>query len=227
MLDKNPAASVILGALTPGERDALLARGHKRRYAPGEVIFSRGDEGAWALMIEAGLVEVSVMSLNGRKSILNHMEPGEILGEIALLDGAERSAEATALSEVSGTVIRRDALLELLRHNNAACFSIIETLCTRARNASEMFELQSLTSGNARLARCLLRVAQKWGREQGDGSIRVEQHFSQSDLGELAGIARENVNRHLQAWAQQGLLEFDRGEIRLLQPEVLAEYAEL
>ncbi len=227
MLQQTPTESLILGALSSDEREALLTRGHKRSYSKGEVIFSRGDEGAWALLIEAGMVEVSVMSLNGRKSVLNHMEQGEILGEIALLDGAERSAEATALNDVTGIVLRRDALLDLLKNNNDACFSIIETLCARARNASEMFELQSLTSANARLARCLLRVAEKWGESMPDGSIRVEQTFSQSDLGELAGIARENVNRHLQAWAQEGLLEFDKGQIRLLQPDALAEFAEL
>ena len=90
-----------------------------------------------------------------------------------------------------------------------------------------MFELQSLTSGNARLARCLMRIAQKWGSEEADGTIRIQQSFSQSDLGELAGMARENVNRHLQAWMQEGLIMFDKGELRLLDPEALADYAEL
>ena len=58
-----------------------------------------------------------------------------------------------------------------------------------------------------------MRVAHKWGEELADGSIHIEQHFSQSDLGELAGIARENVNRHLQHWVQEGLLLFDKGDI--------------
>lgn len=225
---KNPDSdSLILSVLPLDERRALLSLGHKRHYGKGEIIFSRGDDGAWALLIEEGLVEISVMSLSGRKSVLNHMEKGEILGEIALLDGQPRSAEAVAASDVTGTLVRREAVVNALKNNNEACFSIIETLCARTRNASEMFELQSLTSGNARLARCLLRVAHKWGQEQEDGSVRVEQNFSQSDLGELAGIARENVNRHLQSWIQADLIQFDKGEITLLEPEVLAEYAEL
>lgn len=219
--------SLVLSALNADERRALLTRGHERSFNQGEVIFSRGEEGNWALLIEDGLVEVSVISLGGRKSVLNHMEAGEILGEIAMLDRAQRSADAVALTPVRGIVVYRDALLALLRNNIDACFSIIETLCSRARNASEMFELQSLTSGNARLARCLLRIAEKWGREQADGSIRIEQNFSQSDLGELAGIARENVNRHIKAWVEERLIIFERGDITLLEPGVLAEYAEL
>jgi len=219
--------SLILQALPAGERAALLAMGHRQGYDKGEIIFSRGDEGAWALLIEEGLVEISVMSLNGRKSVLNHMEKGEILGEIALLDGQPRSAEAVAATAVSGIVFRRDAVVKVLKRNNDACFSIIETLCGRARNASEMFELQSLTSGNARLARCLMRIAEKWGEQCEDGSIRIQQVFSQSDLGELAGMARENVNRHLQAWMQERLILFDKGELTLLDPEALSDYAEL
>lgn len=222
-----PHESMILDAFPAEQSDALLAMGHKQRYRKNEVIFTRGDEGAWALLIEDGMVEVSVMSLSGRKSVLNHMEKGEILGEIALLDGQPRSAEAVAATDVSGTILRRDAVVKALRSNNDACFSVIEILCARARNASEMFELQSLTSGNARLARCLMRAAKKWGRENADGSIHIEQNFSQSDLGELAGIARENVNRHLQAWIQEELIAFDKGDITLIEPEVLADYAEL
>jgi len=219
--------SMILSALPPTERQALLAKGRPKTYQKDEVIFARGDEGSWVLLIEEGLVEISVMSLNGRKSVLNHMEKGEILGEIALFDREGRSADAVALSEVKGTVVSRQSIVESLKNNNNACFSIIETLCSRVRNASEMFETQSLTSANTRLARCLMRVAHKWGKEQTDGSIHVEQHFSQSDLGELAGIARENVNRHLQHWVQEELLLFDKGDITLLDIDRLSEIAEL
>ena len=219
--------SMILGALELKDRHALLGNGRKRSFRKGEVIFSRGEEGAWALLIEEGMVEVSVISLNGRKSVLNHMEKGDILGEIALLDKQQRSADALALTPVSGTIVQRAAVFELLKNNNPACISIIETLCDRARNASEMFEIQSLTSGNARLARCLLRMAHKWGISQSDGSLFIEQNFSQSDIGELAGIARENVNRHLQAWVQDGLIQFNKGEITLLKPAEIQQLAEL
>ena len=219
--------SIVLAALSPKDQHRLLSKGHPRSYQKGEVIFSRGDQGDWILLIEDGLVEISVIALNGRKSVLNHMEKGEILGEIALFDRAGRSADAVALSAVRGTVINRAAVLEVLKGNDDAYFSIIETLCSRARNASEMFETQSLTSASARLARCLMRIARKWGQQQADGSIQVRQHFSQSDLGELAGIARENVNRHMQSWIQQGLLEFDSGEITLINTDKMSEIGEL
>lgn len=219
--------SMILNALQLKDRRALFAKGHPRSYQKGEVIFARGDEGSWILLIEEGLVEISVMSLNGRKSVLNHMEKGDILGEIALFDQKDRSAEAVAITPVTGTIVLRQSVFEVLHNNNEAYLSIIKTLCTRVRNASDMFETLSLTSANARLARCLMRVAKKWGHMNADGSIHVEQKFSQSDLGELAGIARENVNRHLQAWIREQLIHFHKGDITLLAPDKLTELAEL
>ena len=219
--------SIVLAALTPKDQHRLLSRGHQRSFQKGEVIFSRGDQGDWILLIEDGLVEISVVSLNGRKSVLNHLEKGEILGEIALFDREGRSADAVALSIVKGTVINRSAVLEVLKGNDQAYYSIIETLCSRARNASEMFETQSLTSANARLARCLLRIAKKWGEADANGVVQIRQHFSQSDLGELAGIARENVNRHIKGWTQQGLIKFDAGEISIFDIEKMTEIGEL
>ena len=218
--------SIVLAALSPKDQHRLLSRGHPRGFQKGEAIFSRGDRGDWILLIEDGLVEISVVAMNGRKSVLNHMERGEILGEIALFDREGRSADALALSAVKGTVINRVAILEVLKGNDDAYFSIIETLCSRARNASEMFETQALTSANARLARCLMRISRKWGEQQADGSIQVKQHFSQSDLGELAGIARENVNRHIQIWMQQGLIKFESGEISIIDVEKMTEIGE-
>ncbi len=218
---------MILSALDLQDQRALLAKGHPHSYQKEEVIFSRGDEGSWALLIEEGLVEISVMSKNGRKSVLNHMEKGDILGEVALFDLENRSADAVAITPVTGTVVHRQAVFEVLKNNNEAYFSIIKTLCARVRNASEMFETQSLTSADARLARCLMRMAKKWGHKNADGSIHIEQQFSQSDLGELAGMARENVNRHLQTWIHESLIHFDKGDITLLDPDKLSELAEL
>ena len=221
------SGSLILDALDLKARHSLLAKGHRHQYQKGEVIFARGDEGSWALLIDEGLVEISVLSLNGRKSVLNHLEAGDILGEIALLDKLERSADAIAASEVSGTVISRQAIIEALRNDSNACFTVIETLCSRVRNASERFETLSLTSASSRLARCLIRISKKWGNRNADGSIHIEQKFTQTDLGELAGIARENVNRHLQHWIQDDLIQFEKGDITLLKPAAIAEIAEL
>ena len=219
--------SQVFGALADGDRDHLLKQGQPTRYKKGQTIFSRGDEGDWILVIQQGIVEISIVSLGGRRSILNLMEKNEVLGEIALLDRHERSADAVAKTEVSGIVLHRNHLVDYLKNNPDACFGVIETLCSRVRNASNMFETLALTSAGARLARCLLRFSEKWGVPDTNGAVRIEHTISQSDLGEFSGIARENVNRYIKSWSNEGLLNFSRGEITLLDTQRLREIAEL
>ena len=113
--------------------------------------------------------------------------------------------------------------MEFLQDNPEACFEIIQTLCKRVRTTSDLVEDQSLPNANARLARCILRLADKWGVASEDGSTRVNQQLSQTELGEISGIARENVNRYLNAWTKASILKFDRGIVTVIDNARLEE----
>lgn len=208
-------------------RHALAERGLPRRYARGETVFVRGDPGDYLLVVRSGLLEVSVTSLGGRKSVLNHAGPGEILGEISVLDRGPRSADVTALDDTDVTIVPRAALVALIAEDRELALMVIERLCALVRNASEMFETHALTAASARLARCLVHLARKWGSPGPDGGIAMSQRFSQAELGAFAGLARENVNRYLRAWAGDGLITFDRGEIAIHDMDALERLAEL
>lgn len=218
--------SPIFGALSAADQRKLLASGRRCHYAKDEVLFSQGDEGGWMLLLEAGTVEVSVIAPDGRKSVLDHLEPGAILGEIALLDRRGRSAHAVALTAVTGIRLSRQTVADLLKHNSDACLAIIENLCARVRNASEMFETRALTSAAARLARCLLRFADRWGSPVQNNGRHIGQPIPQTLLGEFAGVARENVNRYLQAWTQEGILVYKKNGITILDVKRLEELAD-
>ncbi len=226
-IPKNTASPpTILDALDERDREFLLSQCQKQNFAKGEYIFTRGEEGSWVLLIQEGLVEISITSISGRKSILSLMEAGEMLGEISLLDKQPRSADAFAKSDVNGIIIHSHTMLSFLQNNSAGCMAIIQTLCARVRNASDMFETQSLTNASARLARTLLRIADKWGTTHANGNITIEQPFSQSDLGDFAGIARENANRYIKTWARDEILIINQREITLLDPQRLLQLAE-
>ncbi len=216
-----------LGLLDEAARAALLARGTRRRFGPDETIFLRGDPGKALYLIEEGRVEVSVTALGGRRSVLAHMGPGEVLGEIAVLDNLERSADATAAGEVALVSLPRSEVMKFLAQNPEAMIGLIAELCAKARNASEMFENQTQVAARTRLARCLMRIARKWGRPESGGAIRITEPLSQSDLGEFSGLARENVNRHLRAFADGGLLRLEEGGVLIADPGALEEIAEL
>lgn len=214
-------------ALGPQTGMALLALGHCTRFAPGSTIYSHGEPGASMLVIESGQVEISLTARSGRRSILNVMGPGETVGEIAMLDRHPRNADARARTQVTGLVLHRVDVLNLLSRNPDAMLSLMAGLCAKVRDASEMLAVRSNTSAAARLARCILRLGAKWGESMDDGSVRLHTNFSQSELGDFAGLARENVNRHLRAWAGAGLIAIDCDGMILTNPEALRALADV
>jgi CRP-like cAMP-binding protein len=219
--------SLLLSSLCDEDSRLLLSHARRVSFQPGQMIFDRSDTGDTLLLIEDGRVEISITSLSGRKSVLNHMGPGEALGEIALLDGGLRSADANAATEVTGLVLRRADVMAFLRDRPQALFALVAELCAKVRNASDMFATQAQTEAQSRLARALIRLAERWGEDTPDGPLLPAERFSQTDLGEFSGISRENVNRRLRAWADEGLIGIGPKGIILLDSAALGELADL
>lgn len=226
-LEKAGRQSVLLDSLSDSARGTLLRRSHAVRFEAGRTIFLKGEPGDTMILIESGRVEISLTSIQGRRSVLNHMGPGEVLGEIALLDRGERSADAIAATDVTGRAIQRRDVLTFLASEPESAMHLISELCAKIRNASEMFAVQSETRAPARLARCLLRLGDKWGSRDADGRVRIAGSFSQSDLGAFSGLARENVNRHLRTWMSSGIVEMGPSGLVLHRPDALEELADL
>ncbi len=225
---KDPLAGcMLLAPLDETDRARLMEKARPVHYPPGALIFGRSDPGETLLFIETGRVEISVTSLSGRRSVLNHMGPGEALGEIAMLDGGLRSADASAATDVTGRLLHRGDVLAFLRDRPDAMLGLVQELCAKVRNASEMFSAQSQTDASARLARCLLRLSEKWGEADATGATRIGASFSQSDLGDFAGLSRENVNRRLRQWAEDGMISICDEGLTLLDKDGLAEIAQL
>ncbi len=220
-------ASVLLNSLSETDRRDLFAQAHGATFPPGRMIFSRADPGDTLLLIEEGRIEISITSLSGRKSVLNHMGPGEALGEIALLDGGLRSADAIAATQVRGLILHRRDVMAFLKDRPHALFALVAELCGKVRNASEMFATQAQTEAPSRLARSLIRLAERWGEDTRKGSLLPSERFSQSDLGDYSGISRENVNRRLRAWAADGIIDMTPQGILLRDSDALRLIAEL
>lgn len=222
-----PLKPPLLESVSDQDFQTLINQSTARTFSKGEVIFSKGDEGEWVILIQSGVVEISVVSLNGRKSIIGLLEQGDMAGEISLLDKQARSADATARTEVSGLVLQSLAMHTLLKKNPDMCLAIIQTLCSRLRNTSDIFETQSLTNAGARLARTLLRIAEKWGSPDQKGLTTITLSLSQTDLGDFSGIARENVNRYVKSWTEANLIRSEKGEIIILDPLELKRIAQI
>ena len=202
----------LLGKLSPSEIDTLLAYSRVERYPAGEEIYAKGSPGQSMMVVLRGTAKMSSVSLDGKEIVLNIMYPGEIFGEIAILDGKERSADAVAMTDCELLVVNRRDLLPMLEKHADICMILLIILCQRLRQTSEQVEDILFRHLEARIAKALLHLAEVAGL----GSIRglsVDLHISQRELANIAGGSRESVNKHLQIWQRAGLIDLSKGSI--------------
>jgi len=213
---KSLEKSTLFDALDEKARREIAAYAKPRRYATGERICRLDDHGDSMMAVVVGTVRISLPALKGREIILADLQPGELFGEIALLDGKPRSANATALTNCELMVLERRDVMPFLERNPSACIKLMEILCSRIRRSDERMSDIAFYDLPMRLAKTLLNYP-----PQGRGTKKLS--LSQTELAEMAGGTRENVNRCLRAWQRQGILELKDRWIIILKPEALRE----
>jgi CRP/FNR family transcriptional regulator, cyclic AMP receptor protein len=173
------------------------------RFAPGETIFLRGDAGTQLFLVAEGRVKLSIVSEDGRELSVRHASVGALLGEIAVLDGGERSADAVAMTTVQAFSIRRDRLTDLAASYPLLSRGIIAFLCQRVRETTDQLENIALHLIEERLTRFLL--VSLAGRTAQPGEwIPLELDFSQTELAQLLGASRAKINTALGALEKAG-----------------------
>ena len=212
--------SPLFDAMQPTELDGILNFASERRYRRGQMIFQRGDDGSALMAVLRGRVRISSVSADGKELTLNVISPGEIFGEIALLDGKPRSADATAIEETLLLVVERRQFLPFLRQNEDLFLRLLSVLCSRLRRTSTALEEIALFDLPVRLARVLLKLAVDYGRP-GPGGTRIDLKLSQRDLSNLVASSRESVNKQLRAWREHDLVDLEDGFIVLRRPAEL------
>ena len=202
----------LFGRLSPEEIDKLLQYARVERYPAGEEIFAKGSPGQSMMVVLRGTAKMSSVSLDGKEIVFNIMHPGESFGEIAILDGKERSADAVAMSNCELLVVNRRDFLPMLEKHTDICMTLLVILCQRLRQTSEQVEDILFRDLEARIAKNLLHLAETSGLVSKEG-LSVDLHLSQRELGNIAGGSRESVNKHLQAWHRAGWIDLSKGSI--------------
>ncbi|MGH1481233.1 MAG: Crp/Fnr family transcriptional regulator [Geminicoccales bacterium] len=214
------AQHFLLAQLDDSALDSLLAVASERQFTNNQVIFQKGDPGTSMMAVLNGRVRIGAYSEDGREIILNMIEPGQLFGEIALLDGKERSADATAMGKTTLLVLDRRDFIPFLEQNPKIMIRLFDVLCDRVRQTSEMVESIAFLDFGARLAKLLLQMAENYG-QQNDRGLLINLRISQSDIGNLIASTRESVNRQLNAWVQDEIIALDQGKIVILDREML------
>ncbi|WP_370343770.1 Crp/Fnr family transcriptional regulator [Pararhodobacter marinus] len=194
--------------------DAVADAARPRRWAPGEVLFQRGDPGDWLVAIEDGRIRVSLVTQAGKELVLRHAEAGEMLGEIALFDRQPRSADATAVGPVTGHVLSRRDFDRLAAQDPAFYEAALTRLSTMLRATTLQLESIALYQLRARVARFLLiTLEQLHGADIPEGA-GLSLGLSQGELAAVLGATRPKVNKVLQDFRDDGLILDDAGAWR-------------
>jgi CRP/FNR family cyclic AMP-dependent transcriptional regulator len=205
----------------PKITEQLASRATKRSISRGSTVFAKGDEGTGLFGVLAGTVKISILSSEGRELVIALVNPGEVFGEIALLDGRPRTADATAQTNCELFAIERRDFLPFLRSYPDAALKIIEMLCLRLRRTTEQIEDTMFFSLPSRLAKALLQLSASKDKPGTRRRILI----TQRDIGQLIGMSRESTNKQLREWAKLKWVKLERGAVTVLRPEALSETA--
>jgi CRP/FNR family cyclic AMP-dependent transcriptional regulator len=199
------------------EADSAVLRqaGHEKRHAAGEHLCLEGDPPNQIWFLLEGHVKLSKVATNGREIVLEIRGPGDVIGEMGLVDGQPRSATATTLDDALVLVLTGDRFRTILRERANVATRLFEELVRRLRQASDRQLELGTVSVVGRLCGRLVELARSHGINDESG-ILISAGISQQELAEWCGSSRDSVVRALTGLREAGLLESRRGEVIVL-----------
>lgn len=212
--------SALFAALDDADIVAILALAQEVRHPARHVVFHEGDKGEQLLVLLEGRVKVSLTSQEGKEAILSILEPGQLIGEMSLLDGGPRSASITTMDACRFLVIRRQDFIGFLEHSPHVALALLQALSLRLRATNDTVGNLSFLNLPARLARILLNLGQQYGKHTAEGIV-IGLKLSQEELGNLVGVSRESVNRQVRLWVEAGILDYAHGILMLKDSDAL------
>jgi CRP/FNR family transcriptional regulator, cyclic AMP receptor protein len=181
-----------------------------RSYGRGETIFVEGSPGHKLYGVVAGRLLITTTSSQGLELHLNVAGPGEIIGEIAFLDGGTRTATARAAELTTCFELDRPAFFTLLEQHPQLGAHLLQLVCRRVREMTKLAADSAFLSVSQRLASRLRSLAMSSGE-----GCAAEIRISQAELADFLGVSRQVVNGYLQVWKRNGVVDLGRGAIRI------------
>ena len=207
--------------LTGSQLAAIAQDVIPRRFRPGEIIFHEGDSGQFLYLVQSGQVRIFVNGLDGSEmSVILFGKPGDIFGELAVIDGLTRSASAVALNETILLTMNRADFRRHMRQCPRLALNFMRVLSHRVRYNTRQMDSLATLDVSKRLARKLLELGQNYGRPTPDG-VRIPMTLTQTHLASLIGATRESANKSLRVFRQRGWIQMQPGQILILDPDAL------
>lgn len=203
----NLLSHTLLRDVTRPHAERLQAAMTPQSWGAGKLVFQRGDPGDFMAFIVSGKVQLSLLTPAGKEVLLRQVGPGEVLGEIAVIDGGERSADARATAATEVMILTRQAFLSVVAEMPELYAAIARYLCAALRATNYQMESIALYDLQARLARFFLMACAS-GKVEGK-RVRIEMPYTQGELSALLGASRPKVNSALSLLQSEGAITRD------------------
>jgi CRP/FNR family cyclic AMP-dependent transcriptional regulator len=199
----------IFQKLSAGEIAKLGSIVTRKTYAPDAAVVFEGDPSDSLYVLLSGSAKVHVTSEAGQEKILKMLGPGEMFGELAMLDGHPRSATVTTLEPTEMAAMTRRDFQAFVTSHPEILWKVVETLCERLRKTSADILQMSSKDVPYRLLEALNQLADKHGETAADGSCRINLKLDVKDLTAMVGSNRETVSRLLHQYQDEGLIRLE------------------
>ena len=204
----------IFSPLSDDELDALLEVAVTKKLPRGRVLFRAGETGTEAYAITRGRLKATAVGGEGREFVFNIMGPGEVFGELAMIDTCPRSLTIEAIETSELVVLQRRDVLPFLERHPVVAVKMLQALAARVRHSSSQAQDALFLDVKGRLAKKLLSLASESGSTVEDG-VSFRLGISQRQMGELVGATRESVNKHLRSWVDSGVITVNNRTSRI------------
>jgi CRP/FNR family cyclic AMP-dependent transcriptional regulator len=198
-----------MARLAPPDREALVARGRRRRWPPGASLFLEGEKCSTVVIVVGGRVKVFSLTEHGEEIVLAVRGPGALLGELSAVDGAPRGASVAALESVEALVVPVNAFVDYLRTHGDAAIALLQMITTKFRDSDRKRVEFAAYDIPARVARRLVELADRFG-EPDDQGVRIAVALTQDELAGWVGASREAVAKALRVLRDRGYVSTGR-----------------
>jgi len=198
-----------LARLSPDERDGLSGLGARLRFPRGAILMFENEPDDRVMLILGGRVKVAHIDGDGRETLLSIRDPGDVLGELAFIDGEPRSATVTALEAVDVLVMPGGVFRTHLETTPRVAVVLLEIVARRFREATVKRLQFGASDTMARLAARIVELAERYGEPGADGVV-VRSPISQEELAGWTGASRAGVAQALQSMRELGWIRTER-----------------
>jgi CRP-like cAMP-binding protein len=223
-LTAGAVSGTFLSSLDDMERAALLELGTHRAFPRGAVLMYEGEPGERVMILEEGRVKVTRIEPGGHETMLSIRDPGDLMGEVSMIDERPRLATVTALERVRALVIASSVFRAHLERTPHVAVALLEVEMRRFRETTLKRSQFAASDTTGRLAARIVELGERYGAEGEDG-IEIDVALTQDDIAAWTGASRAGVAKAFQTLRELGWIETHRRRLVVHQPDALRRRA--